>query len=68
MSDFVQIIEEITGKSAIIQETAAPASDPSVTYADITLARKTFGYDPQVSIADGLQKFWEWFRNSQIVK
>ena len=62
MSDFVQIIEEITGKSAIIQETVAPPSDPSVTYADVTLARKTFGYNPQVSIADGLQKFWEWFR------
>ena len=62
MSDFVQIIEEITGKSAIIQETDAPASDPSVTYADVTRARNAFGYNPQVSIADGMQKFWEWFR------
>lgn len=64
MSDFVQILEEMIGKEAIIKDVPAPASEPNVTYADITRARNAFGYEPQVSVVDGLQKFWEWFRTT----
>ncbi len=62
MADFVQILEELTGRSALIKNVSAPPSEPPFTYADVSRARAAFGYDPQVPVADGLAKFWEWFQ------
>jgi nucleoside-diphosphate-sugar epimerase len=28
----------------------------------VSRARAAFGYNPQVPVADGLSKFWEWFQ------
>lgn len=60
MHDFVRIAEQLTGRQAIIEVCAAPPSEPKVTYADISQAREHLGYDPQVSIEEGLRRFWEW--------
>lgn len=32
---------------------------------DITLARETLGYNPKVSLREGLQKTWEWYVQHQ---
>lgn len=62
MADFVQILEELTGRSALVKNVPAPPSEPPRTYADVSRARAAFGYKPQVPVADGLAKFWEWFQ------
>lgn len=62
MADFVQILEELIGRNAVIKNETAPASEPPQTFADVRRARDELGYTAVVPVADGLAKFWEWFR------
>lgn len=62
MRDFVTIIERLVGKQAQILEAPLPANEALVTYADVGKARKLLGYDPQVSIEAGLERFWSWYQ------
>lgn len=62
MRDFVEIAEEIVGGKAIIKAVPAPSSEPKVTYANVDKARRLLNYHPQISIVDGLQKFWQWYQ------
>ena len=36
------------------------------TYADIGKARRLLGYDPQVSVPEGVRLFWEWYRDAEL--
>jgi UDP-glucuronate 4-epimerase len=62
MRDFVTIIERLVGRRAEIIDAPLPANEAPVTYADVTRARQMLGYDPQVSIDEGLTRFWNWYR------
>ena len=46
MADFVELIEGLVGKTARMETPPAPASEPLITYADITKARDLLGYNP----------------------
>lgn len=58
----IEIIEGELGKKAVIQRMDYPSADPQQTYADITRARQVLGYDPQVSLEEGVRRFVEWYR------
>jgi len=45
----------------------APPSEPPITCADITKTRDLLGYNPTVSVAEGMRRFWEWYR-AEILK
>ncbi len=62
MRDFVTIIEELVDQEAQIMHAPLPVSEPEVTYADVTRARVLLGYDPQVSVAEGLANLWTWYK------
>jgi len=62
MADFVALVERLVGKPARMDTPPAPASEPPVTYADITKARTLLGYDPHVSVEEGMTRFWEWYK------
>jgi UDP-glucuronate 4-epimerase len=36
-------------------------ADVSYTYADIGKARKLLDYEPKVSVADGVRRFFDWY-------
>jgi len=63
LRDFVDIIEELTGRKARFTTSAAPPSEPHVTYASIDKARRLLGYEPRTSIHDGLARTWDWYRS-----
>jgi UDP-glucuronate 4-epimerase len=67
MSDFVEIIEALTGKKAKLLTPLAPASEPKITWANIDKARQLLDYQPRVSIADGLARLWEWYQREVMV-
>ncbi len=58
----IGIIEEAVGKKARIVDTEGPKGDVRETYADISRARRDFGFSPQISLKDGIPRFVEWFR------
>lgn len=65
MSDFVTIIEELVGKKAKLETPPAPPSEPKITFANVDKARKLLGYDPRTDVRTGLEKLWNWYRDSR---
>ncbi len=62
MADFVEIIEDLTGKKAILSTPPAPPSEPKITFANIDKARRLLDYEPQTAVAAGLAKLWAWYQ------
>jgi UDP-glucuronate 4-epimerase len=62
MADFVEIIEDLVGKKAILSTPPAPASEPKVTFANIDKARRLLDYNPQTPVTDGLAQLWAWYQ------
>jgi UDP-glucuronate 4-epimerase len=60
--EFVKVIEGLIGKKAIVNEKPAPPSEPIVTYADVSKARKLIGYEPKTRVEQGLKNFVDWMR------
>jgi UDP-glucuronate 4-epimerase len=63
--DLIHIIEQATGKKAIIEMADGPPGDVNETYADITRAARDFGLAPRVKLTEGIGRFVEWFRAYQ---
>lgn len=57
----IQLIEHALGKKAIIATSDYPSLDPLLTCADITRARHELGYNPQVPLEEGVQRFVAWY-------
>jgi len=64
---FVQIIEELVGEKAQAIDKPAPASEPIVTFADTSKARRMLGYEPKVMAEEGLRRFVQWMRAEQLL-
>lgn len=61
LADFVKAIEELAGGRAPVSSEPMMRADVSYTYADISKARKLLDYAPQVSVADGVRQFYDWY-------
>lgn len=66
MSRFIQLLEEATGLHARVEQRAERAAEMPLTHADISKARRLLGYDPQMSLADGVAEFVAWFRRERL--
>jgi UDP-glucuronate 4-epimerase len=62
VGDFVQIGEELVGKPARLSTPDAPPTEPPITYADVSKARRLLDYAPGTSIRDGLARTWAWYQ------
>lgn len=57
LQEVIATLERITGEPAIIKHAPLPPGDVQRTYADLSLAREVYGYEPKVSLQDGLSRF-----------
>jgi nucleoside-diphosphate-sugar epimerase len=55
-------LEEISGIKVRKQMLPAVSGEPRHTGASINLARERLGWEPRVSLREGLTKQWEWFQ------
>ena len=62
LTEFINIYEELIGREAIRKDVPAPLTEPRITYCNQARARALLGFDPQVQIADGLARTWDWYR------
>jgi len=60
--DLIRAIEAATGKKAQIEQAEGPPGDVKETYADISRAKRDFGFAPDVPLAEGIRRFVAWFR------
>ncbi len=64
--ELAQLVLELTGSRSPIVFKPRPADDPARRCPDITLARKKLGWEPKVSLREGLARTIEWFRSIDI--
>jgi nucleoside-diphosphate-sugar epimerase len=55
-------LEDISGLKVRRQTLPAAPGDPRHTGASINLARERLGWEPRISLREGLTKQWDWFQ------
>ncbi len=63
LSHLIQLLEEALGKKAILDHQPTQPGDVVMTCADISKAQELLGYHPTTPIAEGIQKFVQWYRH-----
>jgi UDP-glucuronate 4-epimerase len=63
LNDFIQTIEQVVGKKAIVEYKTMRAGDVVRTYSDITKLKNDYGYLSTVNIVNGINSFVNWFNN-----
>jgi UDP-glucuronate 4-epimerase len=65
LKELIRLIEEAFGKKANIQMLEFQPGDVSVTYADITKAKRMLKYQPKVKMKEGIKRFVEWYKDNR---
>ena len=61
LSEFVQSLETLAGRKANLVPAPMMDADVAYTFADIGKARRLLGYDPGVSVAEGVRRLFAWY-------
>jgi len=61
LNEFIATIEKIVNKKAKIQHVPVFSADVSITHANIFKARELLGYNPKMSVEDGMRCMYEWY-------
>jgi UDP-glucuronate 4-epimerase len=64
LSEVIRLIEEFTGKSAKIENREFHKADLKATWADITKAKELLGWQPKVSLEEGIRRTVDWFKEN----
>ncbi|HEV3312864.1 MAG TPA: GDP-mannose 4,6-dehydratase [Chloroflexota bacterium] len=67
LADFIKTIEAVTGKTANLTPAPMPDADVPFTFADTSKARALLGYDPKISVREGVERFWIWYQSHVLV-
>jgi UDP-glucuronate 4-epimerase len=64
LNEMVSALEKAIGRPAVLDRQPMQPGDVEITCADITRAAEDFGYRPRMALADGLNRFVDWFKKS----
>jgi UDP-glucuronate 4-epimerase len=65
LKELIRLIEKAIGKKANVKTLESQLGDVSVTYADITKAKRMLKYQPGVKMEEGIKRFVEWYRENR---
>jgi UDP-glucuronate 4-epimerase len=60
--ELIRLIEQTFGEKADIEMLEPQLGDVSITYADITKAKRMLEYQPKVKMGEGIRRFVEWYK------
>ncbi|APR99648.1 NAD-dependent epimerase/dehydratase family protein [Pajaroellobacter abortibovis] len=60
LTDLTEQLEHTTGRKALIEREEIPRGDVQATFADITRARQELGWEPRISLSEGLKTVFAW--------
>lgn len=63
LTEFVNTLEEIIGKKALIDYKPMQPGDVLTTFSDSTAIEQLTGFSPKTNLKDGLTKFVEWYKS-----
>ncbi len=66
LRSLIDLIGEKLGIEPDIDQKPEQPGDVPITYADISKSKKLLGYNPEVSIEDGVEKFVKWFKTQKV--
>jgi UDP-glucuronate 4-epimerase len=61
INNLIKLIEEIIGKKALVDYGPPVRADMQSNWADVSKAREMLGWQPQVSLHDGMQSLVNWY-------
>jgi UDP-glucuronate 4-epimerase len=67
LSELIQILQDVMGKKAIVEEKPMQPGDVPITYANVERAKALLDYDPKTSVRSGVERFWEWAKEGNLV-
>ncbi len=62
INDLIHLIEELTGKKAIVEYGPIHPADMLTNWADVTKASKLLGWRPQVDMSEGVRRLIDWYK------
>ena len=62
MRRLIGMLEEALGKKAIIDQQPPRSEDLPITRANLDKAGRLLGYQPQVSLEEGIPQYVAWYR------
>ena len=65
LNTIISMLEELLGKKAKIDHKPFHVADLTETWADISKAKRLLGWEPQVSLDEGLEKSVQWYMDNQ---
>ena len=68
LNEFIETCVKVTKKQAIYQTIENQLGDVPKTYADITKAKSLLGYNPKISLEEGLKNTYQWLVSYKKVK
>ncbi|HEX7088253.1 MAG TPA: NAD-dependent epimerase/dehydratase family protein [Vicinamibacterales bacterium] len=66
VNDVLAIVERLAGRPLKVRRESAQKGDMRDTYADTTLAKTDLGFEPSVTLADGLEAEYRWLVESSV--
>ncbi len=64
LSEVIGLIEKFTGKTAKVENREFHKADLKATWADITKAKELLGWQPKVSLEEGIRRTVDWFKEN----
>jgi nucleoside-diphosphate-sugar epimerase len=61
INQLVEMVEELTGKQAIVQHDPPNLADMRTNQANVTKAREMLGWQPQVGLREGIGNLVAWY-------
>src|ERR1700735_1228038 len=62
LNKVLQLLENLTGTKIQAKFELPRTGDIRDSQADVSLARKVLGYEPQINFEAGLQRTWQWYK------
>jgi dTDP-glucose 4,6-dehydratase len=62
IGEFAELVIELTGSRSSLVYRPLPTDDPHVRQPDISLARELLGWEPTISLRDGLRRTIDAYR------
>ncbi len=67
LTELINLIAKCLDKTPRIKSLPRQPGDVPITYADISRPRTELGYEPKVSIEEGVRKFVDWYTDLEVM-